>query len=281
MTSPSRNMVWLVSYPKSGNTWIRILLSNYLSDEDKPISINEINSSIISSSRSIFDYHAPTLASDLSHDEVDLIRPEVYRALSKENEQLQFVKTHDAYTFNGDGKPIFPKGITKAVVYIVRNPLDVAISFAHHSGISIDESIQNLNKDVFCLAKSRKGLNNQLRQQLLSWSQHYLTWKNADYPFFLIRYEDLKADTLYWFRELILYLYDEVDELRLQKAVEFSDFKLLQQQEKNESFREKPMNAKSFFRSGKSNVWKETLTARQIDALRECHQEVMQELGYW
>ncbi len=281
MNTSNQNIVWLVSYPKSGNTWIRILLANYLSHENTPISINEINSSIISSSRTFFDYHAPVLSSDLSADEIDLIRPEVYTELNKEYTDIQFVKTHDAYTLNLDKKPIFPKEITKAVVYITRNPLDVAISFAHHSSIDIDKIIQNMNLESFCLAKSRKGLNNQLRQKLLSWSQHYTSWRDANYPFFLIRYEDLKADTIGVFRKLILFLYGKVDEDKLQQAVEFSEFKKLQKQEQESHFKEKPMEAESFFRSGKSNAWKEVLTEKQIQVLRENHKEVMQELSYW
>jgi len=74
-----KNIVWLASYPKSGNTWIRILLSNYLSKDEKAIDINKINASVISSSRSIFDENLPFLSSDLTFEEIDNIRPQIYK----------------------------------------------------------------------------------------------------------------------------------------------------------------------------------------------------------
>ena len=201
-----KNLIWLASYPKSGNTWLRILLSNYNKEDDNAIDINEIDSSIISSSRSIFDSYSPFLASDLTDDEVDNLRASVYNQISKDNEEIVFIKTHDAFTQNTNGENIFPTSATKGVIHIVRNPLDVASSYAHHSNISIDKSVKTLNTQQ-TLSANPKLLNAQLRQKLLSWSDHYLSWKNAKVPYLLIKYEDLLADTEEEFRRVIIFLY--------------------------------------------------------------------------
>lgn len=279
--SKKGQIIWLASYPKSGNTWLRILLSNYLNTEnDLPVDINQINASIISSSRTVFDDQLPFLSSDLNYEEIDNLRPLAYQAISDESESYQYIKTHDAFTINKNDEAIFPISASKALIYIVRNPLDVAISFAHHSHISIDKSIQHLNKDDHALSCKKNRLNSQLRQKLLSWSMHYESWKQFEGPSLLIKYEDLIKDTEANFRKIILFLYKDVNEQKLKQAVEYSSFDYLKKQETKQSFKEKPLKAESFFRKGVSGGWKEDLTEAQIQSIKENHQEVMKELGY-
>ena len=280
MDKTTKNIVWLASYPKSGNTWVRILLSNYLSSSNSGININEIDSSIISSSRTILDNYLPYLSSDLSFEEIDNIRPYLYQEISKETEDIQFIKTHDAFTLNENGEALFPPSISKAVIHIVRNPLDVTVSFAHHSNISIVKSIETLNNEDKCLAKNKKALNKQLRQKLLSWSGHYKSWKNAGIPYLLVKYEDLLKDPEGTFEQIILFLYGQVDKEQIKKAVELSSFKELKKQEHKTPFREKPLQAKSFFREGESGSWKKELTKRQAKIIIDAHQEIMRELAY-
>jgi len=279
-TKQTPNIIWLASYPKSGNTWIRIFFANYLNQDNKAIDINNINTSIISSSRTIFDNYLPFLSSDLTFEEIDILRPKVYREISEETEDIQFIKTHDAFTLNSEGKAIFPREITKAVIHIVRNPLDVAVSFAHHSHISIDKSIKTLNSDQKSLANNPQLLNKQLRQILLSWSEHYLSWKGTKTPYLLIKYEDLLNNTEETFKNLVLFLYGEVDTTQLKRAIKYSSFKELKEQEKKNHFKEKPLKADSFFRKGKSNSWKEEMSDIQATKITKKHSKVMKELGY-
>jgi len=275
-----KNIVWLVSYPKSGNTWIRILLSNYLSDEDKAVDINSIQTSGIASSRAILEKYIPFLSSDLTFSEIDNLRPEVYKKLSEESDGIKFIKTHDAFTKNKNQQDIFPISATRAIVHIVRNPLDVAVSFAHHSNIPVQKSIERLNNHSAKLANSFSRLNNQLRQKLLSWSEHYYSWKAVDTPYILVRYEDLIADTEAAFRKIIVFLYNDVDEVKLKQAVKYSSFELLKEQEENTSFKEKPIFAESFFRKGIAGSWKEEMTLEQSNTIISEHKKAMIELGY-
>ena len=280
LNTKSKNIVWLASYPKSGNTWIRIFLSNYLNEQNEAIDINNINASVISSSRTILDNHLPFLSSDITFDEIDNIRPQLYKEISKDLESIQFIKTHDAFTQNNNKENIFPLSVSKCVIHIVRNPIDVAVSFAHHSNISIDKSIKFLNDSKKSLANNPKLLNKQIRQTLLSWSGHYLSWKNVNIPHLLIKYEDLINDTTSAFRSIIEFLYKEVDEKKLQKAIKFSSFKELKKQEKEDSFIEKPLNAESFFRKGEIGTGFDEMTKEQIDSLINKHKNIMKELGY-
>lgn len=275
-----KNIIWLASYPKSGNTWIRILISNYNSPSNKPISINEIDSSWISSSRVIFDEASAVLASDLTYEEIDNLRPEIYKALNSEHTGTVFIKTHDANTLNSNHEHIFPESITKGVIHIVRNPLDVAVSYAHHSNISIDKSMSLLNSENNCLAGNLKKLNLQLRQKLLSWSGHFESWENTKSPRLLIKYEDLTSDTFATFEKIIQFIYGEVDEKKLEIAIKNSSFEALKNQEQKYNFREKPLHAKSFFRKGQLNAWKEEMTAEQAEQIITKHKLLMSKLGY-
>ena len=103
------NIIWLASYPKSGNTWFRIFLSNLLNEKEEPADINKITSTHgIASARHLFDELTGIEASDLSQNEADLLRPGVYKLISDEARQTLFIKAHDAYKFLPDKSPLFP-----------------------------------------------------------------------------------------------------------------------------------------------------------------------------
>ena len=277
----NKKIYWLASYPKSGNTWFRIFLANYLSNSDKPISINEISTGAIASSRVLFDNISALTATDLTHDEVDLLRPDIYREFASEIKTNSYHKVHDAYTLNTDNVPIFPSEISKGVIYFIRNPFDVAISYANHSSITIEKSIDLLNNTNHRLSKSTKGVSNQIRQKLLTWSEHVNSWTNQqEIPILVMRYEDMISDSYSSFKNAINFLSLVFDEDEIRKSIEFSSFNELKKQEKIEGFKEKPIKTKSFFKSGKANNWKGKLTQEQIDKIIEYNKEVMIKYKY-
>ena len=140
-------MVWLASYPKSGNTWFRVFLNNLFSDSPLAVHINDLTLTTISSNRSIIDSYLGLHSSELTAEEIDNLRPQVYERFSEEQEGAAYVKTHEAWTLNSRGNPIFTEEITKGVVYIIRNPLDIAISYSFHNNEPIDNTISILNND--------------------------------------------------------------------------------------------------------------------------------------
>jgi hypothetical protein len=278
--SYKKNIYWLTSYPKSGNTWFRIFLSNYLSNDDKAKSINDIKTGNIASSRVMFDDVSAIASSDLSQKEIDILRPQVYKEFSTELKEISYNKVHDAYTFT-ENEAMFPKEISVGVIYFVRNPLDVVVSFANHSTIEIDKSIKAINSEEHCLARSVKTLNNQLRQFLGTWSYHVKSWtEQKDIPILVMRYEDMLEDTYAEFKKAIDFLKLDFNEKKFIKAIENSSFKTLSEIEDKEGFKEKPLKAKKFFNKGKSGVWKSVLSQKQTESIIEKHKEQMIKFSY-
>lgn len=274
-------IIWLASYPKSGNTWFRIFLTNLLRGTDTPTSINELESTPIASARAIFDQHIGFEASDLSANEIDRLRPELYCHLAEEAEEPLFMKIHDAYTMVADNLPLIPAAATGGALYFIRNPLDVAVSFAHHSGTDYDTVIANMADKNFTFCGKPKRLHKQLRQKLLSWSGHVLSWADTDpFPVCLLRYEDMKAQPLETFTRAVRFAGLPHNEEQIKKALAFSKFEVVQQQEESEGFQEKSSVAKRFFRKGECGSWREELNEAQVQQVVSDHREVMQRFGY-
>ena len=284
------NLYWLASYPKSGNTWMRILLTNYLRNADEPADINDLEGGPIASARGVFDEYVGIEASDLSQDEIEHYRPYVYEHQSREFEKAKtkhpdlpppFLKIHDAYTYTAEGIPLISKKATAGVIYLLRNPLDVAVSFAHHNNMPLDKMVKRMGDPNFAFVDKPDKLHNQLRQKLLTWSAHVTSWtEEPGLDVLIIRYEDLKANTQQEFSRVIRFAGLDDDPERIAKAVQFSDFKTLQKQEKEHGFREKMPKAKSFFRKGVVGSWQDSLSEDLVEKMLADHAEVMEKFNY-
>lgn len=275
----SNNIIWLASYPKSGNTWCRALISSLLNETT--ININKLQTNGIASARGSFENTTLINSTMLSYDEIDTMRPNVYMYQSESSDKLLYIKVHDAYTLNAENKPIFPMGASKGVVYIVRNPLDVAISYAAHNNSSIDKAIELLNDSSHCLCAKITSIKNQFRQKLLNWSEHVNSWlTQTEIPILLIRYEDLHTKPKETVAQLAKFCGLATDAANVDRSILNSDFKNLQSQEQQDSFREKPQNMDKFFRKGIAGSWQNELTATQIEAIINMHRPMMQQLDY-
>ena len=273
-------IVWLASYPKSGNTWFRIFLTNLLRNSDTPASINEL-ATRIASARVIFDENFGFETSDLSADEIDRLRPELYCHLAEHLEEPLFMKIHDAYTLVADIQPLIPVISTFGAIYFIRNPLDVAVSFAYHNGTDYDTTIANMADASHTLCGKPERLYNQLRQKLLTWSGHVRSWNDrAPFPICLLRYEDMKTKPLEFFRQAVRFAGLNHSDAQIEKALAFSTFEVVQQQEETEGFQEKSASSKRFFRTGESGSWREELNKEQVQRIVNDHREVMQRFGY-
>lgn len=276
-----KNIVWLASYPKSGNTWFRMFLANYQKDTENPISFEEIESTSISSNAVDFEEQIGLNPFELFPDEVDLYRPDLYYIQSKEAEkkgEISYKKTHDAYTLNRNGKPLFPADISKGVVYFVRNPLDVCVSYANHSAKKIEKTLDFILDENSSLAGKKGG---QLRQILMSWKSHVQSWKNQSViPIHFVRYEDMLQEPVETFGEIVRFLGLERNEERLRRAIINSDFKNLQQMEQEQGFREKMQLCEQFFWKGKIGNFREYLSEEQVQRIVEYNYDTMKEFGY-
>jgi aryl sulfotransferase len=272
---------WLASYPKSGNTWMRIFLTNYLQNDEQPADINRLDGGPIASARAIFDDLVGVEASDLTLEEQEFLRPQVYAEFARNLETDEFLKVHDAYTLNAEGRPLFPSEISRGVIYILRNPLAVVPSLANHINKSVDEAIDVLNQDFSKnRPKPRAGLGSQLPQRWLSWSAHVRSWAEAPgQRILLVRYEDMKMHPYETFRSVIQFARLRDDQARIHKAVEFSSFEQVKKQETEKGFKER-IRRTSFFRKGQVDSWKRELTPAQIERITAAHAETMQRYGY-
>lgn len=288
--------IWLASYPKSGNTWFRMLVANLSAKDGKPVDINDLpERGGIASARGPFDHLLLIDSGLLTHDEVDSLRPRVYEELARgaqddEYDQpedaapVRFVKAHDAYTLTPKGEPLLAgnRGADGAIV-IVRDPRDVAPSLANHNRISIDDAITFMNdkKAGFCVNPKRQ--HNQLRQQLPGWSGHIASWLDqSDIPVHLVRYEDMQADTAGALRRALAFAGREAPDEEIRRAVAFADFTELRKQEQEKGFREapRPHAGGNFFRRGVAGGWRHELTADQVARIEADHAPMMLRLGY-
>ncbi len=277
-----KGIVWLASYPKSGNTWFRTFLSNFLRDPDEPVIINDLEGGPIASARKPFDEAVGYDSGEMTFDEIDHLRPEVYAEWAREAEDTLYCKIHDAYTFLPDGRPMIPSEPTICALHFIRNPLDVAVSFAHHSGNEhYDRIIQKMADSENCFCDNQALETNQLRQRLLSWSEHALSWADAaGIRVLTIRYEDMKQKPEETFGAAVRFMGFPDESARLSKAIHFSRFEVLKAQEEASGFGEKMPRAKSFFRKGEIGSWRESLSDAQAAKIIEDHREVMKRFGY-
>jgi len=274
---------WLASYPKSGNTWLRIFLANLLrentaSDQDE-LDINRLSMGSIGSSREWVQEALGFEISELSHDEVDSLRPEAYRWIAKTDPD-GFHKIHDAYTYLPSGEPLIPLDATRGAIYLVRNPLDIAISYAHHVGLTLDEAVEQLCSDSLAFCDAESSQSAQLRQILMSWSEHVESWINAEIPQLVIRYEDLLLNSLESFTKITDFLDLDKTDTEIQQAINLSTFELLQKKELAEGFSEKLHSDQRFFRKGVIGDWQGKLSDANIEKIMDSHADVMRLMGY-
>jgi len=275
------SIIWLASYPKSGNTWFRVFLTNFLRDTGVPADINDLVETPIASARSIFDEAVGIEASELSQEEIEQLRPSVACYLSETSKETLFMKIHDAYTFTAEGEPLVSPEATRGAIYFIRNPLDVACSYAHHSAISLDRAIEQMSDPHNAFCASPKRLHNQLRQRLLTWSQHVLSWVDApDLNVHVMRFEDMVNDTFNTFLGAVRFAELPDDPDRVRRALRFANIEESQRQEQEHGFHEKNPVAVSFFRKGQVGSWRDELTDEQAQRIINDHAEVMRRFGY-
>ena len=277
-----RGIVWLASYPKSGNTWFRIFLRYLLDEPDEDEDLSAMTTGI-SSHRDLFDTCTGLDSSNLTAEEIDGLRPRVYEQVAGNcRTQPVFLKAHDAFTYLPNGEPLLSRQATAGAIYFLRNPLDVAVSYAYHSGHDdFAKVILNMASRERALQKSTDGLDSQLRQQLLDWSGHVRSWLDqTDIPVHVLRYEDMLAKPLETFRGAVQFAGLEYDDSQIVAALDQCRFERLQEKERERGFRERLPKAKVFFREGRAGSWRDKLTDDLVTRVLSDHGEVMRRFHY-
>lgn len=286
MMKSEAGIVWLASYPRSGNTWLGIFLMHLLSTGGETVDINQLRRKLgdmaIASNRASFDALAGVESSDLAPDEVDRLRPRVYEAVAAASERPSYIKVHDAYLLTPDNEPLMPAGATRAAVCIVRNPLDVAVSNAFFAGHQdFDLAIAQMANPERTLSFKAGKLSDQLRQRLSTWSGHVTSWLDAPgIKCHLVRYEDMVQNPCPTFTALVKFLGLPQDTPAISNAIERASFHHLREAEERHGFVEKLPEALHFFRAGRVGDWRDHLSPAQAARIVGNHRTVMERLGY-
>jgi hypothetical protein len=269
-------IIWLASYPKSGNTWTRALLHNLLVNEDEPIDINRLNSFCLGESKG--EYYSQLdqrPLTEISDREIAELRLKVHKSLTFASPDSVFVKTHN-YLGEWEGVPLVNMEVTAGAIYVLRNPLDVVISFSHHFGVGLDDAITQMAH----LEMGTPTTANNVRQVYGSWSSNVKSWTGDPNPgIHVVRYEDLTAKPLQTVTAMARFLGLNPPRDRIQRTIDNSSFKVLKSQEEKHGFVERSAFAR-FFRAGKTGQWRDVLTPEQVGLMVEAHREQMQKFGY-
>jgi len=272
-------LVWLASYPKSGNTWTRNFLHNLLNkNSDTPHNINQMQHKTAWDSS--YHWYKPFLTKkpdQCSYEEMARVRMQANQYMADvAGKGLLFVKTHNAMVAHC-GVPMINSKVTAGAVYIIRNPLDVVVSYSHHLGIDIDQTITFMATH----GKVISGSDRMAYDLQGSWTEHVLSWtRKPNSSLHIVRYEDMSRETEKTFSELVGFLQILCEPMEITNAIQASTFEKLQKMESDSGFREKPDTAKSFFRKGEVDQWKTVLTREQIHRVIEDHGEQMKHFDY-
>lgn len=260
-----KRIIWIASYPKSGNTWMRSLLAHYFMPQGQAPDINNLRNFTTADVRQDFydaanggPYHGADLADWMR------VRPQALRLIAQSRPNHHFVKTH-CQTIRIDGQDVIPDEVTSGAIYLIRNPFDLAPSFARHQSADIDTAIDRmLNPDTVM------GTPNGIFDVMGRWDDHVWTWTHAPgLKRRVIRYEDLLSKPGKEMRGLLeVFLGQKVDAAKLARAVKATTFANMQKQERELGFDERPAGMTSFFAKGQAGVWKDDLTPAQVGRLR-------------
>lgn len=281
----SRNLILIASYPKSGNTWVRLVLEKLLHGRGAPFSINDLSHGFQGHPRRLmFDAIASANAADLLPDEIDELLPLVYRQLGTELFQRTLMKVHDcAAKASRSGQWIIPPDCVQAVLYLVRHPFDVAVSYARFSGITVNEAVEVMSAEDGLFAAETGRLPMALPARIGSWSGNVRSWTGpSPYHVVTARYEDLYADPQLAFQPLIQATGFRFAAADIRAAIEQSSFERVRGEERDQGFKERPSTSGTFFRAGRPQSWREE--GELNEALRETlvrdHGEMMRKFGY-
>ena len=278
-------IVWLASYPKSGNTLLRSLLSSYFFSNDGDFKFNHLYK--ISQFPAV--HHFTSLGINVS-DENEVFKNFInaQNLINKQNKSLKFFKTHSALCKMNDCNFTDLKN-TLGVIYIVRDPRNVVTSYAHHYNLNINEATDALLDKSSFLVKTDKNC----KAFMGSWDFNYNSWKKFELKkkYLLIKYEDLvnkKKNTLlkiFRFLESLGASKFKIDMVKLNKAIKSTEFDKMKDLEKKEVFYEGVLDIKTgkrkvFFNLGPKNDWRRILDQKNKEKIEKFFKNEMTELGY-
>ncbi len=257
-------IIWIASYPKSGNTWVRSLLSAYFFTED-----GEFNFTLL---ENIKKFPSEDFISEKLQDPLEVSK--YWKPVQEKifnSKRIKFLKTHNCLMQLNNNKFTTTKH-TLGVIYIIRDPRNILTSFKNHMDLTYEDALKVMCKeDTVIFDELTKNYN--ASQFVGSWSKNYKTWlQNNPFKKHLIKYEDLEKDSYSAFKELITFINnitgskDEVNEEKLKNSIKSTSFESLENKEKIGEFKENVFSRSNkkvkFFYLGSKNKWQKLLPER-------------------
>lgn len=270
------SIFWIASYPKSGNTWVRCLLDSLLRGGEPPRLDMLVETCPNGALRSWLEELVDVPSTEMTAAEIFILRAAVYRQLGKGGTPPCYVKLHDCYD-----PALIPPEASAGVVYVLRDPRDVAPSWADFMGQELDETIDLMALPNFTLGRTMPRHQTQAEQVMGSWSENVTSWlEQQDMPVLLLRFEEMMAEPKREAARLAEFLRIKANDEMLVRAVAACSFDQLRGKEEAEGFIERPDNVARFFRQGKAGAWSENLSQAQALRIEADHGELMQRFGY-
>ena len=274
------SVVWLASYPKSGNTWVRAFLTRYLAT-DGALDLQHLLGADLTNRRDLFDDLMGVTSSDLTEDEIDLNRPEYHRRLFANMPSPCFAKVHNAWSRNRAGAAIFPPEISRGAILIVRSPLDVAPSYAYQLGCETAFIAERMADPETRISRHGPGYGVDLPQRLLDWGGHASSWlEQSEIPVLQVHYEDLLQDPHRGFQSILRFAGIQPDSARVDAAIAGSSFGTLRSAEAEHGYSGRGAQAERFFRRGVSGTWRDSVPSPLARSIVDTHHGVLVKLGY-
>ena len=281
-------IIWLASYPKSGNTYVRAFLSAYYFSEGGEFDFSQI-ARIDQFPHEKFFKEKVNNISEASKQWVP-----IQREINKDK-KIRFFKTH-SFLGNYQGNQFTSPETTLGAIYIVRDPRNVLSSLKNHYSFDDDKALKMI-KDKTRSLMSNNGSHASLTY-ISSWSENYLSWlRNNQFRRLFIKYEDLITNKYETFRDIIVFTntlmnkVEGVNKSKLQKAIETTNFDVLKKKEVSETFDGSESSFKNwrkfhsenknlFFNLGPENNWKKLLSSKIKQEVEKKFYKEMKELKY-
>ena len=274
-------IIWIASYPKSGNTLIRAILTSLIFSEDGIVDFKNLHRISNFSNGFFFKKFISSYENILETSKYWIKAQE---ELNK-NKKLKFFKTHNAFcTINGNA---FTNEInTAGCIYVVRDPRDVVVSASKYYDLSHDKTKNNMFNEKMDLMNDMKG--SPFNTFLGSWPNHYNSWTKNCKNVLLIKYENLIENKENEIRRIISFLNKFVkisfDEKKIINCIESSSFQNMKIMDQNGLFPENSKDFKGnkipFFTSGKKGNWRGVLEEKIVSQIEKRFQKEMLELSY-
>ena len=282
-------IIWIASYPKSGNTWIRSLIGSYFFTKT-----GVFNFDVLKNIKQFSPVISDSIINEKLHYQSKVSQSWIPSQINiNKDNKIHFLKTHNAMcSINGNN--FTDKFNTSAAIYIVRDPRNVLSSISHHYEINHKQSLEfitNKRKIIYPIKSGSINKSNEKDFNFLSdWSTHYNSWKNMGFcPIKIIKYEDIILDNKETFISILNFLSKFIkkkfDDKKIDNSLSSTTFDKLSSLEKKVGFEEsiysKKINKKiRFFNLGKENKWKKILDKNIVKNVEKAFNKEMSELVY-